>query len=265
MSAHKTSASALAPPKPTSHALVEQPLTSSTKKRKKKDDLVIAAETDPNDAGAGSGWSTKKAKLGIYDDSDVGSTPAIKLKSEKKKKTKRLIPEVVKTGGKFEEKEAVIEKKGKKKQAAEPVISEDEDEDEAVEGSEQNPPSSGSEENDGEYVPPVHESLSGATVPDSTSSSKKNKKYVPSDETPGQRDSRTIFIGNVPSQVMATKVSRVTGANPRCSWSDSLMSIVFAQAIQTPHPIIRPHSQNRIRPLPFNRLPKTNCQTTRRD
>ena len=194
LSVHKTSASALAQPKP-------------IKKRKKQEDLVITTEAKPDDASAGSKRSTKRAKLGLHDGGDVSSTPVIKLKPEKKKKTKDLVPEVVKPKRKSGEKEGVIDKKGKKK-AAEPVVSKDGDGDEAVEDSEQNPSSSDSGEDDGDYVPPVHESVAGATAPNSTSSSKKNKKYVPPDETPEQRDSRTIFIGNVPSQVMAAKVSR---------------------------------------------------------
>jgi len=199
LSAHKTSTSALAPPKFTTHALAKQAPTSSTKKRKK--DLVIATEKEPDDASAGPKRSTKKAKLGLYDGNDAGSTSAMKLKTEKKKKTKELMPEAK---GKSAEKEAVIDKKGKNKQASKPVASGGENE----EDSEQNPSSSDSEDDDGEYVPPVHESLATAAAPDSTPSSKKNKKYVPPGETPDQRDSRTIFVGNVPSQVMTTKVSR---------------------------------------------------------
>lgn len=202
MSAHKTSTSTLAPPKFTTHALAKQAPTSSTKKRKK--DLVIATEKEPDDASAGPKRSTKKAKLGLYDSSNAGSTSAMKLKTEKKKKTKELMPEVVKTKGKSAEKEAAIGKKGMNKQAPEPVVSGGENE----EDSEQNPSSSDAEEDDDEYVPPVHESLATAAAPDSTPSSKKNKKYVPPDETPDQRDLRTIFVGNVPSQVMTAKVSR---------------------------------------------------------
>lgn len=206
LSAHKTSASALASPKHPSHAIAEPRLISSTKKRKKQEDLVIATEPNRDDASAGSKRSTKRAKLGLYDGSAVNSTPAMKLKREKKKKTKDLIPEVVMIKGKSGEKEVATNKKEKKKQAAEPVVSENEDEDEAVQASGQNPSSSDSEEDGGEYVPPVHESLAGAAAPGSASSSKKNKKHVPPGETPDQRDSRTIFVGNVPSQVMTAKV-----------------------------------------------------------
>ncbi|KAF9648173.1 hypothetical protein BDM02DRAFT_3096934 [Thelephora ganbajun] len=108
------------------------------------------------------------------------------------------MPEVVKTKGKSKN------EKGEK-QVTEPVVSEDEVEDEPVEDSEQSLSSSGSEEEDDEYAPSVHESLARASRPSSTPSSKKSKKYAPPDETPDQRDSRTIFIGNVPSRVMTTK------------------------------------------------------------
>jgi len=204
LSAHKTSASALAPPKPTFHTLQETSPTSSIKKRKKKDDLVFATEANADGTGAGFKRSTKKAKLGFHDKSDVSSTLVTRHKAEKKKKTKGEkdpMPEVVNTKGKSGEKYT----KGKKKHPVEPVVSEGEDE--AVEDKEQNQSSSDSEEGEGEYVPPVHESLARASRPDSTSSPKKSKKYVPSDETSDQRDSRTIFVGNVPSQVMTAKVS----------------------------------------------------------
>lgn len=206
MSTHKTSASALASLKPTSHVLPEPLPGSSTKKRKKKEDLVNTTDTDPDD---GSKRSTKKAKTGFHDGSDVSSTPVTKLKPEKKRKTKGdkdPMLEAVKVKRKSEEKEAARDKKGKKKRVVKPVLSESEDQDEAAEGSEQNSSSSDPGEDDGEYVPPVHESLARAAGPNSASSSKKSRKYAPSDETPDQRDSRTIFVGNVPSRVMTTKV-----------------------------------------------------------
>ena len=207
------------PPNPASRVLPEPPQTSGIKKRKKKDDLVIATETDPDDTSAGLNRSTKRAKLVFYDGADVDSTPVVKPKPEKKKKTKGdkdPVFEVTKTKGKSEETEAVKDKNGKRKQAAEPLVPEDDEGSEAVEDSEQNSPSSDSEEDDNEYIPPVHESLAGAAGPDSASSSKKNKKYAPADETPAQRDSRTIFVGNVSSQVMTTKVSRCQHTYPGC-------------------------------------------------
>ena len=182
---------------------------SSTKKRKKKHDHSTQVETDHGDASAGLKRPAKKAKLGSRDDNGVGSTPVTKPRLEGKTKGENgTTPEVVRTKRKPREKEANKDKRGKEKQTPETVTSEGEGGDEAVGGSERgsSPPDS-EEGDDGEYVPPVHESLAGLSDPDPVSSSKKGKKYVPPDETPDQRDLRTIFVGNVPSQVMVTKVS----------------------------------------------------------
>ena len=197
---HKASASALASPEPQSRALSELPLASSTKKRKKKEYPVITTETDSNDDGSSFGRSAKKAKLGSHGGNDVGSTPVAKLKPEKKKRTKddkKPMSEVAKMKERS---------RGEKKRPAEPVVLVDENDEDAVADGEQDPPPPDSED-DGKYVPPVHESLAGTSRSDSASR-KKSKKYTPPDETPDQRDSRTIFVGNVPSQVMATKVRR---------------------------------------------------------
>ena len=172
---------------------------------------MTAPEKETDDTSTGVKRSAKKVKVQSNDDSGVGSTPGVKPKSEKKKKTKGEkghVSEVDKAKGTSGEKEAGRDRKGKKKHAAEPVVSEGEDGDKVVPDNEQNPSSSDSDEDDGErYVPPVHESLASAPGPTPGPSSKKAKKYVPQDETPEQRDSRTIFVGNVPSQVMTTKVS----------------------------------------------------------
>ena len=231
---YKTSATALAPRKITSNVPPEPSPTSSTKKRKKKEDPLTSVETDLDDASAGSKRSTKKAKLVSHHDSSVGSTPVTtsKLGKRKTKGERDPIPEAVKKKGKSEEKEAGKDKRGNK-QAPVITASDDEDGDETVEDGEQSS-SSDSEEDDGEYVPPVHESLAGTSGPDSTPSSKKNKKYVPPDETPDQRDSRTIFVGNVPSQIMAAKVSWHYTPLPAMSvnrFQPSLVPTAFDQAI----------------------------------
>ena len=149
---------------------------------------------------------TKKVKLGSHE-GGTGSSSVTKPKQEKKKTRGENDPvlEAVKAKGKSRDKGAGKDK-GKKKRTIETAVSEDEDEVETVENNEQTP-SSDSEEDNSQYVPPVHESLARAAGLDSPSSSKKNRKYIPPDETPDQRDSRTIFVGNVPSQVMTTKVS----------------------------------------------------------
>ncbi|KAF8600385.1 hypothetical protein BDV93DRAFT_525418 [Ceratobasidium sp. AG-I] len=114
----------------------------------------------------------------------------------------------------------IKDKKGKKKP---PVDSSDEDEDPVVEDSyQQRKPKkvvsspaksiepfvskdagSGSNSDSGtDDQPPVHESL----LPTSEKPTRK-KKFVPLDETPEQRDARTIFIGNLPASA-ANNVAR---------------------------------------------------------
>ena len=203
LSTHKTSAIALSSPKPTSNVRLETSPSSSTKKRKKKEDPSTLIETDN-----GFERSAKKVKLGSHEVS-VDSGSVTKPKSEKKKKTrgeKDPVLDTVKAKRQSGDKRTGKDKKGKKKRAADTAASEGGGGDEAVECTNQTT-SSDSEEDDGEYIPPVHESLIRTPGPDPISSSNKNKKYAPPNETPDQRDSRTIFVGNVPSQVMATKVS----------------------------------------------------------
>lgn len=55
------------------------------------------------------------------------------------------------------------------------------------------------ENSDGE--PLVHESLS------KKKKSKKKVKYVPAGETPEERDARTVFVGNLPPEMISNKVS----------------------------------------------------------
>ena len=162
---------------------------------------MIATETD---SGDGFGSPTKKPKLGSLGGGDVRSAPVAKPKPEKEKKTKgdkNPAPEVANAKGTSKENKRK-EGKEKKNQAVEPAVYENEDGDEGSER-DQSPPAS--EEDDS--VPPIHESLAGVPRSGSTSPSKKGKKYAPPGETPDQRDSRTIFVGNVPFQVMTTKVS----------------------------------------------------------
>lgn len=154
---------------------------------------MIATETDP---GASFERSAKKPKLGSHGRGDVCSTPLVELKPEKKKKTK---------GDKYPVSEIIKAKdKKRKKQAADPVVSENDHGGDTVEASDRDQSSCASEEDDSGYIPPIHESSVPRTNSDSLS--KKSKKYVPPEETPNQRDSRTIFVGNVPFQAMTSKV-----------------------------------------------------------
>ena len=214
LSINKTSATALSSPKRTPNVHPEPFPSSSTRKRKKKEDHLILNETDID-----SERSTKKVKLGSHEGS-VGSSSVTKPKSGKKKKTrgeKDPVLEAVKMKRQPGDKGMGKDKKGKKKRTADTAASEGEGDDEAVEDTKQTP-SSDSEVDGGDYVPPVHESLVEARSPDPIPSSKKNRKYAPPDETLDQRDSRTIFVGNVPSQVMTTKVSCRYIALPGMNW-----------------------------------------------
>lgn len=60
---------------------------------------------------------------------------------------------------------------------------------------------SGDSEGEGDPTTLVHESLSSKSK-----APKKKTKFVPEDETPEQRNQRTIFIGNLPVDVAQKKV-----------------------------------------------------------
>jgi nucleolar protein 12 len=53
---------------------------------------------------------------------------------------------------------------------------------------------------------PVHESLLEGSKSRQKPTSTRKTKYVPDDETKEQRDRRSIFIGNVPSEVAKNRV-----------------------------------------------------------
>lgn len=190
------------PSKSPSHTLSEPSSTPTIRKRKKKEDPLIATETDPD---TDFGQPAKKPKLRSHGNSDIRSNSAAEPKPEKKKKTKsetNPASEVVKVKETPKENKRG-DKKRKKKQAADSPVSNTEGGDEV---DEQGQSSFASEEGGSKYTPPVHESLAGASRPNFASSSKNSKKYAPPEETSEQRDSRTIFVGNVPFQVMTTKV-----------------------------------------------------------
>lgn len=108
-----------------------------------------------------------------------------------------------------------LQKKPKARKQPEPESSEEDDEDE--EGAEEKADQSEEEEASTREVPDksedsgsddegdpaklVHETVSGAKSHKPT-----KRKIVPSDETPEQRDLRTIFVGNVPVDVVKSKV-----------------------------------------------------------
>jgi nucleolar protein 12 len=92
---------------------------------------------------------------------------------------------------------------------------EDENEDEgnvAQESSNSENGSRGVQDSDSE-VDMLHETLSGAVKKKrAPSSANKSKKYTPAEETPDQRDQRTIFVGNLSVQVAQKRVSRTFNA-----------------------------------------------------
>ncbi|KAI0771411.1 hypothetical protein BC629DRAFT_1442025 [Irpex lacteus] len=96
--------------------------------------------------------------------------------------------------------EAEPENAGESKQRD--TLSEDED---AVAGpsTSATPRSNDDSESDEEGDPSklIHESL----LKDNKSKGGAKKKYVPAEETPEQRDARTIFIGNVPTEVVTSR------------------------------------------------------------
>lgn len=55
--------------------------------------------------------------------------------------------------------------------------------------------------------PPVHETHVESGRSNTRSKAQKKVKYIPPDESPAQRDARTVFIGNVPIAVVKSKVT----------------------------------------------------------
>lgn len=112
----------------------------------------------------------------------------------------------------------VAKAKGKVKHI---VLSEDEDEveseeedegDGAQESSNSENSSRGVQDSDSE-VDLLHETLSNMVKKKRTpSSANKSRKYTPAEETPEQRDQRTIFVGNLSVQVAQKRVSRTFNA-----------------------------------------------------
>lgn len=66
--------------------------------------------------------------------------------------------------------------------------------------------SEGSDSDDPDAPPPVHESLLPKKEKRDRGRKKDKVRYVPPGETREQRDSRTIFVGNVPVEVVKSKV-----------------------------------------------------------
>ncbi|KZV88273.1 hypothetical protein EXIGLDRAFT_839379 [Exidia glandulosa HHB12029] len=67
-----------------------------------------------------------------------------------------------------------------------------------------------SEDDAADAPPPKHISLLGAEAEAEATGSRKKKKtaFTPADETPAQRDARTVFIGNLPIDVAKSKAAK---------------------------------------------------------
>ena len=59
---------------------------------------------------------------------------------------------------------------------------------------------------DWDLEPPMHETHASDSATKVRSKSRKKTKFSPPDETPAQRDARTIFVGNIPIDVAKSKV-----------------------------------------------------------
>jgi hypothetical protein len=104
----------------------------------------------------------------------------------------------------------------------------------------------------------VHESLSVSNKKSRGGRQGAKTKFYPAEETPEQRDLRTIFVGNLPLDVARKKV-----CNSIIILSASLNvkeSTAFAQAAPASHP--RPSSirQDRVHSFPFHSISKPNFQ-----
>lgn len=82
----------------------------------------------------------------------------------------------------------------------------------------------------------VHESVAVGSKPKTTSG---KVKYVPSEETPEQRDARTVFVGNVPVEVVKSKVCCVLRSISYVMLN-AMSYTAYAKAVQSTHPFVRP-------------------------
>ena len=87
---------------------------------------------------------------------------------------------------------------------------------------------------------PVHESL-GKSKHNKKKESTKKKKYVPDDETREERDARSIFVGNLPVQIVKDRVCTCILNNTLLlqPWL-SITILAPWKAAATTHPCTRP-------------------------
>lgn len=110
--------------------------------------------------------------------------------------------------------------------AAESSNSDSEDEDKPLEEEEEAADEDSDSDEEGDPSKLVHESVAAGGK---TKSASGKVKFVPSEETAEQRDARTVFVGNVPVEVVK---SRVRPCTPR-SRSAFLICIICSATAQT--------------------------------
>jgi len=124
------------------------------------------------------------------------------------------------------------------------------------------PPScdGGSGEDEESTAPPQHESLAAKTSRKNDRTPKNKAKYVPPEETKEQRDERTIFMGNLPTEVAKSKVCPFI-RDYFLRFTDTPDYPVSSPQPSTTHYLRRPRLQNRIYPLPLCRFPESHVRT----
>ena len=110
--------------------------------------------------------------------------------------------------------------------------------------------SSDSEDSDDEGEPSdlVHESLvKGGQAKGQSRHGK--AKFAPSEETPEQRDARTIFVGNVAIEVTKSRVGLPLSV---LALRKLKPSTAHTKAAQAARPFVRPLCEDRVRPVPVS-------------
>lgn len=79
----------------------------------------------------------------------------------------------------------------------------------------------------------------------------KKAKYIPPDESPAQRDARTVFIGNVSIDIVKSRV-RTTLSIILKIFMLTLIIIACSKTAQTIHPSIGSSGKDRVNSFPFD-------------
>ena len=132
------------------------------------------------------------------------------------------------------------------------------------EEAEEDDTSDGSSDSDVEGDPStlVHESLLKSGAKTRVASSHEKPKHAPAEETSGQRDARTLFIGNVAVEVTKSRV-RLTSSEYEYACANTPL-LAHAKAAQAAYPVFRSFCQDRVCTLPFRRVQKSHIRAPER-